>query len=78
VLLDHIKAGSFSYRGVSVKGDAVPWSAHWDDGRLLPQLVRISLQTQGQAGWPQMDVPLRVNPAQSLLRPTLIRGGSTP
>jgi general secretion pathway protein J len=78
VLLDHLKSGSFSYRGVDGKGEAVPWSASWADGRLLPQLVRIDLRTQGQAGWPQLDVPLRVNPVQSLLRRSLIRSGSTP
>ena len=76
VLLDHLKDGSFSYRGVDEKGDPVPWGASWTDGRLLPQLVRISLQSQGTVDWPQMDVPLRVNPVQSVLRRTLLRGGS--
>ncbi len=76
VLLDRIEDGSFSYRGVDEKGNAVPWGAGWADGRLLPQLVRISLQSQRGADWPQMDVPLRVNPVQSVLRRTLIRGGS--
>lgn len=76
VLLDHLKDGSFSYRGVDQKGEPVPWRASWADGRLLPQLVRINLQSQGTVGWPQMDVPLRVNPVQSVLPRTLLRGGS--
>ncbi|HWX65965.1 MAG TPA: prepilin-type N-terminal cleavage/methylation domain-containing protein [Rhodanobacter sp.] len=68
VLLDHIKNGSFSYSGVDKQGGAAPWSAAWADGRLLPQLVRIQLQLQGNVGWPQLEVPLRVNPAQAVLR----------
>jgi general secretion pathway protein J len=62
VLLDHIKGGGFSYRGVDAEGKAVPWSGTWADGRLLPQLVRIVLQPAGNQGWPELDVPLRTNP----------------
>ena len=65
VLFDHIKNGSFSYRGVNPQGKAVPWSPTWGDGRVLPLLVRIQLQSQGRDSWPQLDVPLRVNPAQA-------------
>ena len=65
VLFDHIKDGSFSYRGVDSRGDAVPWSPTWVDGRILPLLVRIELQSQGNDSWPRLDVPLRVNPAQA-------------
>lgn len=65
VLLDHLRAGSFSYRGVDAQGRAVPWVAVWPDGRLLPQLVSIKLQPRGNYGWPQLLVPLRVNPAVS-------------
>jgi general secretion pathway protein J len=78
VLLDHIKSGSFSYRGVDRKGEMVPWQPTWTDGRLLPQLVRISVQTQDHPEWPQLDVPLRVNPVQSALQRTLFRSGGTP
>lgn len=65
VLLDHIHGGSFSYRGVDVQGRAVPWSATWPDGRLLPLLVRVELRLAGNYGWPLLEVPLRVNPAAS-------------
>ena len=65
VLFDHIKQGSFSYRGVDPQGRAVAWSPQWADGRVLPLLVRIELQPQGRDSWPQLDVPLRVNPAQA-------------
>jgi general secretion pathway protein J len=79
VLLDHITDGSFSYRGVDGKGAAVPWATAWVDGRLLPQLVRIKLQSPGNVDWPQLDVPLRVTPVQTgLLMRMGLRGGSTP
>ncbi|TPG06439.1 prepilin-type N-terminal cleavage/methylation domain-containing protein [Rhodanobacter glycinis] len=77
VLLDHIRDGSFSYRGVDGQGAALPWAAAWADGRRLPQLVRIKLQSQGNVDWPQLDVPLRVNPVQTSLLPRMgLRGGS--
>lgn len=62
VLLDHIDSGGFTYRGIDPRGRAVPWSAAWADGRLLPQLVRIDLHARGNQGWPRMEVPLRLNP----------------
>lgn len=65
VLLDHIKSGSFAYRGVDGQGQTVPWSETWADGRVLPQLVRIQLQPAGRQDWPQLDVPLRANPLNS-------------
>jgi general secretion pathway protein J len=80
VLLDHIHDGSFSYRGIDVVGHAVPWSATWADGRLLPLVVRIALEPQGNYGWPLLVVPLRVNPvasgAQTGLQPLNAAGGS--
>jgi general secretion pathway protein J len=76
VLLDHIKAGGFHYRGVDRQGTALPWSPAWADGRLLPQLVRVELQVPGTVDWPQLDVPLRVNPAQAGLPQLGLRGGS--
>ena len=65
VLLDHIKSGGFTYRGVDALGKPVPWSAAWSDGRLLPLLVRIQLQIRGNYVWPLMEIPLRVNPLAS-------------
>jgi general secretion pathway protein J len=76
VLLDHIETGSFNYRGVDQQGTALPWSPAWADGRMLPQLVRVELQVPGTVDWPQLDVPLRVNPAQTGLPQMRMRGGS--
>lgn len=74
VLFDHIRQGSFHYRGVDAKGAPVPWSASWADGRLLPQLVRIELQAQGRENWPTLNVPLRVNPVRTGLPRAGLRG----
>jgi len=76
VLLDHIQGGGFQYRGVDQQGAALAWSPAWVDGRLLPQLVRIELQMPGTQDWPRLDVPLRVNPAQTGLPQLRMRGGS--
>jgi len=65
VLLDHIHGGSFSYRGLDIQNGAVPWSATWANGRLLPSLVRIELHPEGNYDWPLLEVPLRVNPVAS-------------
>ena len=60
VLVDHVRAGRFSYRGVDVRGRATPWLASWPDGRALPRLVRVELQLAGMVSWPTLEVPLRV------------------
>jgi general secretion pathway protein J len=65
VLLDHIRSGGFAYRGLDALGQKVPWSAAWPDGRLLPLLVRVQLQPQGNYAWPLIEGPLRVNPLAS-------------
>lgn len=74
LLLDQIKSGSFSYRGIDTKGAAVPWSSDWSDGRLLPQLVSIKLLPKGRIDWPQLLIPLRVNSAPSALIRSSMRG----
>jgi general secretion pathway protein J len=77
VLLDHIRDGGFNYRGIDARGAAVPWAPTWADGRLLPQLVSITLRSRDGADWPQLSVPLRVNPGQTgLLQRMGLRGGS--
>ena len=78
VLLDHIRSGSFSYRGVDVLGHPVPWAPVWPDGRLLPLLVRIDLQPRGTQDWPLLEVPLRVNPAASGVQSGLQPLGGNP
>jgi len=78
VLLDHIRSGEFSYRGIDTQGKPVPWSGTWSDGRLLPLLVRVQLLAQGNYAWPLIEVPLRVNPLASGMASGLMRSGLQP
>lgn len=74
VLLDQIKSGGFSYRGVDAQDAVVPWSPAWPDGPRLPQLVRIELEAAGTVAWPSLEVPLRASPLQAGM-PPLRSGG---
>lgn len=67
LLLDHIKSGSFQYRGVNARGQPGDWQDNWPDGRLLPQLVRIELTPLGTTPWPQLQAPLRIDPSSGLM-----------
>ncbi|MEW9573407.1 prepilin-type N-terminal cleavage/methylation domain-containing protein [Rhodanobacter sp. Si-c] len=78
VLLDHIKSGCFSYRGRDAQNHELPWSEDWADGSRLPQLVRIRLQAQGGYGWPELDVPLRVDASAAVGRVGLLPGSMMP
>ena len=78
VLLDRIKDGSFSYRGRDAQNRELPWSEDWADGSRLPQLVRIRLQAQGAYGWPELEVPLRVDAAATVGRIGLLPGSTIP
>lgn len=70
VLIDHLKQGRFSYSGMDAKGQLMPWSASWPDGRSLPQLVSIKLQPEGTIGWPELAVPLRANASAAMGQPS--------
>lgn len=61
VLLDGLRGGNFAYRGRDAAGNELPWRDRWNDGRNLPQLVRVQLQTGGGIGWPLLEMPLRVD-----------------
>lgn len=75
VLFDHIRAGSFHYRGTDPDGAASPWASEWTTDRSLPELVRIELQPQDRTSWPRLDVPLRIGSMEAggLLRTNLLR-----
>lgn len=82
VLLDHIHSGSFEYRGVDARGQPGNWQGNWPDGRLMPRLVRIKLAPLGTTPWPELEAPLRIDPASGLMlqgplqRLRGLRGGS--
>ena len=80
VLLDGIRSGSFSYRGLDDQGKPGNWLDEWPDGRVLPILVSVDLRLADGATWPTLQIPLRVDPSanQSSLNPLqgLLRGGT--
>jgi general secretion pathway protein J len=72
VLMDHLTQGSFDYRGVDAQARSLPWAPSWADGRRLPQLVRIKLQTDRGHAWPELDVPLRASPLDNTGAPSVL------
>lgn len=72
VLMDHLSQGSFDYRGVDAQAQPLAWSGTWADGRRLPQLVRIKLQTDRGYAWPELDVPLRASPLDNAAAPSVL------
>jgi general secretion pathway protein J len=74
VLLDDVRQGSFSFRGRDRQGEVGNWSTTWPDGRLLPSLVRIDLQLAGTDYWPELQAPLRVDPAANQGAPNPLQG----
>ncbi|MEW5834679.1 MAG: prepilin-type N-terminal cleavage/methylation domain-containing protein [Pseudomonadota bacterium] len=67
LLLDHLKKGRFQYRGVDAQGRVGDWQDSWPDGRLMPQLVRIELTPEGTTPWPELTMPLRIDPSSGLM-----------
>jgi general secretion pathway protein J len=78
VLLDDVREGSFSFRGRDPQGRVGAWDTTWQDGRLLPSLVRIDLQLAGTDYWPQLQAPLRVDPAANQGAPNPLQGVGMP
>lgn len=67
LLLDHVQAGGFQYRGTDARGQVLDWQDQWPDGRLMPGLVSIRLTPQGIVPWPAFEAPLRIDPASGLM-----------
>lgn len=61
VLLDHIRAGGFTYTGFDGRGAPVAWTDTWPDGRQLPRLVSVALRADGNPSWPRLQVPIRTS-----------------
>ncbi|MET0332361.1 MAG: prepilin-type N-terminal cleavage/methylation domain-containing protein [Dyella sp.] len=74
ILLDGIRSGAISYRGLDEHGRPADWQSEWPDGRQLPLLVRIELQLDGRDAWPVLEVPLKVDPSANRGAMNLLRG----
>ena len=61
ILLDHIRAGGFTYTGFDGRGAPVAWTDTWPDGRQLPRLVSVDLRAAGNPPWPRLQVPIRTS-----------------
>lgn len=63
VLLDHIREGKFSYRGLNQQGELMSWSEGWKDSSTTPLMISVDLQlaASGQVGWPRMTIPLMMD-----------------
>lgn len=74
VLLEDVREGGFSYRGLDAQGRVGGWQAGWPDGSRLPLLVRIDLRLAGTDYWPQLVAPLRVDFSANQRSFTMLRG----
>ncbi|MHA6204848.1 prepilin-type N-terminal cleavage/methylation domain-containing protein [Dyella soli] len=74
VLVDDIRDGSFSYRTADTPQAAGDWRAQWNDSRTMPRIVRIVLTLDGGGSWPQLDVPVRVDPSATQGPADLLQG----
>jgi general secretion pathway protein J len=59
VLLKHISGFALSYFGVDDGGES-SWQDEWLEKDVQPQLVKISINTDNGAFWPEMIIPLKV------------------
>ncbi len=60
VLLDGIRKGNFSYRGLDKLRKPTDWTARWTDTDRTPVLVRLDLDLD-HGDWPQLVAPIRVD-----------------
>lgn len=74
VLLDGIRSGSFSYRGIDPDNHAGDWRGDWKEIQRLPNLVGIDLVLDDGRSWPAMRIPLRVSAAGTQGPGNLLRG----
>ena len=78
VLVDGVVDGSFSYRGVNQRGQAMDWQSDWNSTGNMPNVVSIKLALQDGREWPQLSAPLRVNAAAVQGTGNLLRGFNGP
>ncbi|RDS83208.1 prepilin-type N-terminal cleavage/methylation domain-containing protein [Dyella psychrodurans] len=74
VLVDGIKGGGFSYRGVNQQGQPMDWQSDWKYTGTMPNVVSIHLSLDNGREWPLMSASLLVNPAATQGPGNLLRG----
>ncbi len=70
VLLERIREGKFSYRGLDQQGHLLEWSSNWSDPGVTPLLVGIdvTLASGAQIQWPSMAIPLMMDATGQRIR----------
>lgn len=67
VLVEHLQAGHFAYRGLDEDGMLGEWEETWERPGQLPLFVRIELSPgDTRVGWPELVLPLRLGGASGL------------
>jgi len=71
VLLDRIREGKFSYRGLDQQGQLMDWTSAWPDSGVTPLVVGIdiTLASGAQIQWPSMAIPLMMDATGQRVRP---------
>ena len=69
VLLERIASGTFEYRALDDQGKLGDWTDTWDRKSALPLLVRLKIEFTPEANmtWPELVVPLMLNPQGSAI-----------
>lgn len=67
VLLERIAQGGFEYRPLDDQGKLGDWTDAWDRKGALPLLVRLRIEFTPEAHmtWPELVIPLMLNPQSS-------------
>ena len=80
VLLDGIRDGHFAYRGRDDDDRPTAWLDNWPGGHRLPLLIDVRLRLVDGTAWPELDIPLRIDPSASQNGALLLQGlnGSVP
>jgi general secretion pathway protein J len=60
-LLNHVQSISLAYFGNTQNGDEGAWQQEWLERDNLPRLVKISIELNNSAVWPDMVIELKVN-----------------
>lgn len=76
VLLENIDDATFEYRGLDEAGKMSDWEDEWKRANIAPAMVRVKLRfTRGYAqAWPELVIPLMVDPSAAGTSPTFGAG----
>jgi general secretion pathway protein J len=73
VLLEGIRSATFQYRGLSDTGQVTDWDETWDRYGAAPMMVRVRVEFEPgeHQSWPELVIPLMLDPfaAQRALEP---------